>query len=327
MRNLMTDVPGLTVGQAADTSLVTGATVVVFDAPARVAVCVLGGASAGRDLAPLDPAATVQRIDAVVLSGGSAFGLDAAGGVQAVLRREGRGLDVRGVRVPLVAQAVLFDLREGAGWGLHGPYRELGVMAAERRGGVLALGSVGAGTGATTATLKGGVGSASVVTPEGYVVAAIVAVNALGSATIGDGPWFWAAPFEQGAEFGGRGWPRAIPPEALAMRDKGATVPGTTIGLVATDAPLSKAQAQRVAIMAHGGLARAVLPSHLPMDGDTMFAASTAAGDAPAAAAAVAAVGHAAALVTARAIARGVFEATSWPGWPQAWRDRFDAAP
>ena len=168
---------------------------------------------------------TVSGIDAVVLSGGSAFGLDAAGGVQAALREAGRGLDIRGALVPLASCAILFDLLNGGdkAWGRFSalPRPRLRGGASAAAPGAFALGTVGAGTGATTATVKGGLGSASCVTRAGHTVGAIVAVNAVGSPMIGDGPWFWAAPFEQGAEFGGRGWPAAMPAGALAPRLKG----------------------------------------------------------------------------------------------------------
>ncbi len=161
----------------------------------------------------LDPGSSIERIDAVVLSGGSAFGLDAAGGAQAALRAAGRGGLFAGQRVPLVAQAILFDMANGGdkNWGLHAPHRDFGLEATRAAAaGQFALGSVGAGTGAATATCKGGLGSASARTPQGHSVAALAAVNAMGSATIGDGPHFWAAPFEQDAEFGGLGWPDRI---------------------------------------------------------------------------------------------------------------------
>ena len=148
----------------------------------------------------------VDAVDAFVLSGGSAFGLDAAGGVQAALREMGRGFQVGPVRIPIVPQAILMDLLNGGdkGWGIHSPYREMGYEAARAaRKGAFDLGTVGAGTGATTATFKGGLGSASAVSSVGHRIAAIVAVNAVGTATIGEGPHFWAAPFEQNNEFGG----------------------------------------------------------------------------------------------------------------------------
>ena len=331
-RNLLTDVPGLTVGHATDLALGSGVTVVVFDAPAVAAGLALGGAPGGRDTGLLDPEMSVEQVDAFVLSGGSAFGLDAAGGVQAALREAKRGFELRdGVRVPIVPQAILMDLLNGGDkdWGLFPPYRDLGYAAARvAAGGAFALGSVGAGTGATTATVKGGLGSASATTPAGHTVAALVAVNAIGSALVGPGPHFWAGPFEVAAEFGGLGWPAQFAAEDLALRAKGLPTTGTTIGLAVTDASLTKSQARRLAIAAHGGLARAVLPAHLPMDGDTMFAASTGWRSLHAPAAELTELCHAAVLVTARAIARGVYEATALPvaDAQPAWRDLFGAA-
>ncbi|MGF9695186.1 P1 family peptidase [Rhizobium sp. 0TCS1.26] len=324
--NLLTDIAGLSVGHATDLQLGSGVTVVVFDEPAMASGIVLGGAPGGRDTALLDPAMTVERVDALVLSGGSAFGLDAAGGVQAGLREIGRGLHVGSTRVPIVPQAILMDLLNGGdkNWGLHSPYRDMGYAAfqAARREN-FSLGTVGAGTGATTATFKGGLGSASAVSSAGHTVAALVAVNALGSATVGDSRHFWAAPFEKGAEFGGLGFPSEFTAADVALRLKGVNLKATTIGIVVTDAILTKAQAHRLSIMAHDGLARAILPAHLPADGDTVFAAAT--GARP--------LGepvefmelcHLATLSFARAVARGIFEATSLPveGAQAAWRDR-----
>jgi L-aminopeptidase/D-esterase-like protein len=267
-------------------------------------------------------------VDAIVLSGGSAFGLDAAGGVQAALREAGRGFAVAGARVPIVPQAILFDLLNGGDkdWGRVPPYWELGYAAARAAGAdAFALGSVGAGTGATTATVKGGLGSASAVAESGHVVAAIVAVNALGSPLIGEGPHFWAAPFERDAEFGGLGWPARIGPEHVALRVKAGRATSTTIGLVATDAVLTKAEAHRLAVMAHQGLARALLPAHAPLDGDTVFAAATGARALTDPLADLTAIGHAVVVAMARAVARGVHAATALPvaGAQSSWRDRF----
>jgi L-aminopeptidase/D-esterase-like protein len=301
-------------------------TAILFDQPCVASVAVLGGAPGGRELGFLDPDMTVERADAIVLSGGSAFGLDAAGGVQAALREDGRGYLVAGARVPLVPQAILFDLANGGDkdWGRFSPYRDLGHAAARAAtAGPIALGSVGAGTGATTATVKGGFGAATVVTGSGFTLLALAAVNAVGNPLVGDGPWFWAAPFEIDGEFGGRGWPATMGPEATALRTKGRVQPSTTIGLVVTDATLSKAQAKRLALMAHDGLARAVLPAHAPMDGDTIFAAATGARPLGQDVRDLTELGHAATCAFARAVARGVFEATSFPGGIPAWRDRF----
>ena len=327
--NCLTDVDGLLVGHAGDLQLGSGVTAIVFDPAAVVSVAVLGGAPGGREQALLAPEMTAARVDAVVLSGGSAFGLDAAGGVQAALREDGRGLAVGGARVPLVPQAILFDLANGGdkGWGRFSPYRDLGYTAARAAtAAASARGSVGAGIGATTATVKGGLGTASTRTESGHIVAALAVVNALGAPTIGEGRQFWAAPFEVGDEFGGHGWPARMTAADVAPRLKRpASQPGTTIGLVATDAALTKAEARRLAIMAHDGLARAIWPAHLPMDGDTIFAAGTGRKPLGDAAATLTMLGIAAASVFARAVARGVDAATALPhaGAQPAWRDRF----
>lgn len=324
--NLLTDIEGLSVGHATDLQLGSGVTVVVFDEPAIASGIVLGGAPGGRDTALLDPAMTVEKVDALVLSGGSAFGLDAAGGVQAGLREIGRGLQVGTTRVPIVPQAILMDLLNGGNkdWGLHSPYREMGYDAFKAAGkGAFNLGTVGAGTGATTATFKGGLGSASAVTTSGHRIAALVAVNALGSATVGEGPHFWAAPFERDREFGGLGFPAQFTADDTSLRLKGVNLKATTIGLVVTDAVLTKAEAYRLSIMAHDGLARAVLPAHLPADGDTVFAASTGrqALESPVE---FMELCHLATMTFARAVARGIYEATALPveGGQKAWRDR-----
>jgi L-aminopeptidase/D-esterase-like protein len=367
VRNLLTDVAGIAVGHATDLVLGSGVTAILFDRPAAAAVSVLGGAPGGRDTGLLAPEMTAEAVDAIVLSGGSAFGLDAAGGVQAALREMGRGYTIRGARIPIVPQAIIFDLLNGGNkdWGRFSPYRELGHAAAQAAsqaasqpdaahpvGADFALGSVGGGSGATTAVVKGGLGSASAHTRAGHVVGALAIVNAVGSPLIGTGPWFWAAPYEQDGEFGGLGWPASID---MTLRLKGGPEPtatmagtattststtgttmagttiagtvetGTTIGLVATDATLTKAQAQRLAIMAHDGLARAVLPAHAPLDGDTIFAAATCRRPLGDPVAELTELGFAATLVMARAIARGVHAATALPvpGAQPAWRDRF----
>lgn len=327
MLNLLTDIEGLSVGHATDLRLGSGVTAIVFDEPATASGVVLGGAPGGRDTALLDPSMTVGEVDAFVLSGGSAFGLDAAGGVQAGLREIGRGFVVGNQRVPIVPQAILMDLLNGGhkDWGVQSPYRDLGYEAFKAAAkGTFVLGTAGAGTGATTATVKGGLGSASALTSGGHRIAAIVAVNALGSATIGEGPHFWSAPFERNAEFGGLGLPSAIDESDTAMRLKGMDTTATTIGAIVTDAILTKAETHRLAIMAHDGFARALLPAHLPLDGDTVFAAATnrmpcnGLRD-------FMELCHLATSVMARAIARGVYEATALPveGAQQAWKDRY----
>ncbi|MND29611.1 Peptidase family S58 [compost metagenome] len=325
--NLLTDIEGVAVGHATDLVLGSGVTAIIFDEPAIASGSVLGGAPGGRDTALLDPSMTVQAVDAFVLSGGSAFGLDAAGGVQAGLRQIGRGLEVGTTRVPIVPQAILMDLLNGGNkdWGLHSPYRDMGHDAFQTaQKSAFALGTVGAGTGATTVNFKGGIGSASAVTSSGHRIAALLAVNAMGSATVGDGPHFWASAFEKNGEFGGLGFPQQFTDDDTAMRIKGVKLKATTIGVVVTDAMLTKAQAHRLSIMAHDGLARAVLPAHLPGDGDTIFSAATGRkplGDMSD----FAELCHLATVVTARAVARGVYEATSLPvpNAQAAWRDTY----
>ncbi len=218
MHNHLSDIAGVAVGHAQDERLASGVTAIVFDKPAVASVSVLGGAPGGRDTGLLEPEMTVETVDAILLSGGSAFGLDAAGGAQAALAAAGRGFAVGPVRVPIVPQAIVFDLLNGGdkNWGTRPPYWDLGRIATERAlaGHDGALGSVGAGLGATTANLKGGIGVASAQTRAGHRIAALMVVNAIGSATMGDSPHFWAAPYERNGEFGGLGWPASLPPEA-----------------------------------------------------------------------------------------------------------------
>ncbi|MBN9021311.1 MAG: P1 family peptidase [Rhizobiales bacterium] len=326
LRNLLTDVAGLTVGNAEDARAKSGVTVVVCDQPAVASVHVMGGAPGTRETDLLAPEQTVQAIDALVLSGGSSFGLDAASRVMAALAAVNRGFAVGPARVPLVPAAILFDLLNGGdkAWGPVPPYARLGGQAFAAAGPDFALGTHGAGTGATTANLKGGLGSASARLADGTTVAALVAVNALGQATVGDGPHFWAAPFETGDEFGGRGWP-AEPGGGAALRHKGQRLPieSTTIGVVATDADLTKAEAKRLAVMAHDGFARALWPAHTPYDGDLVFALATARRKRPDMLDMVA-LGAAAAACMARAIARGVYLASPVPGdLVPTWGERF----
>ncbi|KQP03516.1 peptidase T4 [Methylobacterium sp. Leaf99] len=329
--NRITDIPGLRVGHAEDVRLGSGVTALVFDAPVVAGVDVRGGGPGTRETDLLDPERTVERIDAIVLSGGSAFGLDAAAGVMAALAEAGRGFAVGSARVPIVPGAVLFDLLNGGDkdWGRFPPYRDLGYAATRAAAVDFALGSVGAGTGATTANLKGGVGSASAeVAGLSARIGALAAVNAFGRVTVGDGAHFWAAPYEVGDEFGALGFPRHMPPEAFDWPRKHAGPAGasTTLAVVATDAILTKAQARRLAVMAQDGLARAIHPVHTPLDGDVVFAVAT--GRVPLAdpVGDLARLGDAAARTLARAVAIGVFSATSLPGFermPPAWTDCF----
>lgn len=322
-RNLITDVAGLRVGNASDARLRSGVTVLTADAPFTAGVHVMGGAPGTRETDLLAPEHVVGAVDALVLSGGSAFGLDAASGVAEGLRAARRGFAVGEVRVPIVPAAILFDLRSGGdqGW-TENPWKALGRAALSNAATEFAIGSTGAGTGATTASLRGGLGSASAVLPDGSTIGALVAVNALGSATVGDGPHFWAAPFEVDAEFGGLG-PAPQGPDPMQAPTKLTRHANTTIGIVATDATLTKAQCRRAAIAAHDGLARALVPSHTLMDGDLIFAAATGARPAPDVAGQIM-LGHGAACVVARAVARAIFAADpAGAGGPPAWQTRF----
>jgi L-aminopeptidase/D-esterase-like protein len=327
VRNLITDIPGIRVGHAGDSKLASGTTVVVFEHAVVASVDVRGGGPGTRETALLDPAQTVEGIDAIVLSGGSAFGLDAASGVQAYMREVGRGFRVRDAVVPIVPAAIMFDLLNGGdkNWERYPPYREFGYQAAKAAATDFALGSAGAGLGATTATLKGGVGSASATTADGITVGALVVVNAVGSTTIGTGVHFWAAPFERGKEFGGRGWPAKMSDGDLALRAKGGPAENTTIAVIATDARLSKAQCNRLAVMAQDGFARAIYPVHTPLDGDVVFAAATGAKPLADPHYGLARLGMLAANVMAWAIARGVYEASAltFPGALPSWKDKF----
>ncbi|PHO04693.1 peptidase T4 [Rhodobacteraceae bacterium 4F10] len=308
-RNLITDVSGLVVGNASDAEIKTGVTVLTADDAFTAGIHIMGGAPGTRESDLLAPDKTVQQVNALTLAGGSAFGLDAASGVADALRLQGRGFAVGDQIVPIVPCAILFDLLNGGDkdWP-ENPYKRLGAQALGSVGETFNLGSVGAGTGAMLASFKGGLGSASVVLPSGHTVGALVAVNALGDATV-DGTHFWAAPFEAGAEFGGLGpahdYPVGLPPTKLASHNA-----NTTIAIVATDAILDQSQCTRLATSAHDGMARALVPSHTPMDGDLVFGVSTSAKPLVNPAEDTMWLGHAGATCLARAIARAVFHAT-----------------
>lgn len=323
LRNLITDVPGLRVGNAADAHVRTGTTVLLGERAFVTAVSVMGGAPGTRETDLLAPDKMVQEVEALVLSGGSVYGLDACGGVVDGLRRMGRGYAVHGLHVPVVPGAILFDLVNGGNkdWDVS-PYAALGRAALAAAAPDFAIGSAGAGYGASTANWKGGLGSASAVLEGGATVGALVAVNALGSVIVGDGPEFWAAPWELGDEFGARGVARSYP-AAHEPRPGKVLREATTIAIVATDARLSQAQALRMATAAQDGMARAIVPSHTPFDGDLVFAVSTGTRELADPVADPFTIGHAAATVLARAIARGVHAATAMPGDLQpSWASR-----
>ncbi|MGR3761033.1 P1 family peptidase [Roseobacteraceae bacterium NS-SX3] len=327
-KNLITDVPGLKVGNAQDDALKSGATVLLADEALTASVHVMGGAPGTRETDLLAPDKSVAKIDALVLSGGSAFGLDACSGVADGLRAQGRGFALGPAIIPLVPGAIIFDLLNGGtkDWE-DNPYRALGAAALDAAAEDFALGTAGAGTGALTAMLKGGLGSASLVLDSGVTVGALAAVNPMGAVTTPGERHFWAAPFEVEGEFGGlgpdpaAGLGRVLESRKMqAMQAQAAGLPlpeergNTTIAIVATDASLTKAQCQRLATAAHDGIGRAIVPAHSPGDGDLVFAASTGARPLTGAESELGLIGHAAALSLSRAIARAVFEATPAPG-------------
>jgi L-aminopeptidase/D-esterase-like protein len=330
LKNLLTDIQGVRVGHADDAAVASGVTAIIFDSPAIASIDVRGGGPGTREDALLKLESTVDAVDGITLSGGSALGLDAAGGVQAWLAEQGRGLRIREAVIPIVPGAICFDLLNGGNkaWGRFPPYRDLAYAAASAAGTDFALGSVGAGFGATTANFKGGLGSASAQTEGGVTVAALAVVNAVGSVTVGDGPWFWASPFEVGNEYGGRGLPQSFTPDMLKARLKGGpdatSAENTTLVVVVTDAVLTKPQAKRLAMIAQTGMARAIYPVHAPLDGDVVFAAAT--GQRPVDPLyGLTELGMVAANTVARAIARGVYSASAlpFPAALLAWKDRF----
>jgi L-aminopeptidase/D-esterase-like protein len=325
--NLITDVAGLTVGNAENRGIVTGVTVVVPDEPAEAAVELRGGAPGTRETDALDPTAIAGQAHAVVLSGGSVFGLDAASGVTDALAARGIGFrfGLQPLACPVVPAAILFDLLNGGNKDFAGapPYDRLGREALANAAKHFALGNAGAGYGAICGRLKGGLGSASAVL-EGFTVGALVAVNSFGSAVNPATGALWAAPFALDGEFGDEPARRsadetwhAVFAGSKAERAEPATGQSTTIAVVATDAILSKTEVSRLATMAADGLPRAIRPIHTPYDGDCVFALATARQILPESRTrALAALGTLAADALARAVGRALWEATAIPGWP-----------
>lgn len=315
-RNLITDVPGLNVGQAEDAAVRTGTTVVVADVPAVAAVAVAGGGPGTRETDLLAADTLVEAVDAIVLSGGSAFGLGAADGVADALRREGRGFGLSALpgvpKTPIVPAAILYDLANGGdkAWDAS-PYPALGRRAFEACGREFALGQAGAGFGARAGSHPGGVGSASIVTQDGLTVGAVAAVNCFGSVYMPGTECFWAWPYEIGGEFGGRRPPAGYAADAEdwgAAKANPALGQNTTIACIATDAVLAPGEAKRVASMALSGFARAIRPVFAPFDGDAVFVLATGQRPLPGPRPlGLARLGELAASALARAIARGVY--------------------
>ena len=320
-QNLITDIAGLKVGHATDEAIRTGVTVLLCESGWAAAVDVRGGGPGTRETDALAPENLVGRAHAVVLAGGSVFGLAAADGVTSALSAQGSGLQWRpgSPSIPIVPCAVLHDLGNGGdkNWGLSPPYRDLGLRAAGAAQRDFALGSFGAGRGALAGMRKGGIGSASLDLQGGLLVGALVAVNSVGSALMPDGKTYWAWPFELEKEFGGGGPPTSTmdssnpAPDEARLLAIGRLRPGvnTTIAVVACNADLSSVECKRVAMMAQDGIARAIRPAHTPFDGDTVFAlagAELALDESLLRAAHIARIGSAAADCLARAVARAV---------------------
>lgn len=318
-KNAITDVPGIRVGQAEDRALMTGVTVVLPDAPAIAAADVRGGGPGTRETDLLRPDCTVERVDAVALSGGSAYGLDAAGGVMDWLRGERRGFRVGGEVVPIVPAAILYDLGRGErqGWD-HPPWWTLGREAAASADTSFRLGTAGAGTGALAGGIAGGIGTASIV-DDGITVGALAVANPLGSVVMPGTRSFWAWWLEEDGEFGDQQPPSGRPERSghvLPPRPR----TSTTLAVVGTDAALTKADALRIAAMAQDGIARAIRPVHTPLDGDVVFVLSTGAVRLDERVADLSRIGSHAADCVARAITRGVYEAEAHSGLP-CWKD------
>ncbi len=317
-RNLISDVPGILVGNAQCDTLKSGTSVLIGQEQLTGSYCVMGGAPGTRETDLLEADKSVAQVDAIVLSGGSTYGLDAASGVVAGLREQGRGFALLHLRIPLVPTAIIFDLLNGGDkdWQ-ENPYPALGRAALDNARADFDIGSAGAGSGALTGMQKGGLGSASLVLDSGITVGALIAANPVGSVTTPGERHFWAAPFEVDEEFGGLGPdPRAGLGRTFESRKAGAfaQLAHTAIGIVATDASLTKAQAKRIATVAHDGIARAIVPSHMPNDGDLIFAVSTNDRQMRAPDSDIRDIGHAASLCIARAIARAVYHAKPAPG-------------
>lgn len=320
-RNLISDVPGLLVGHATDERARSGVTVVLCAADWRAGVDVRGGGPGTRETDALAPENLVGRAHALVLAGGSVFGLGAADGVTTALSARGIGLQLRSgaPAIPIVPAAVLHDLGNGGekSWGMAPPYRALGIQALEAASAEFSLGSIGAGRGAMAGLVKGGIGSASIDLGDGLIVGVLVAVNSVGSALMPDGKTYWAWPFELNGEFAGR-TPPITPmdlgdpaPDESRLNALGRMQPGanTTLGVVACTANLTTVECRRVAMMAQDGIARAVRPAHTPFDGDTIFTVASGAielDDDLRRAAQIGRLGSAAADCIARSIARAV---------------------
>ena len=347
IRNLITDIPGVQVGHAEDNEIGTGVTVITGDKFFSAAVDVRGGGPGTRETDMLSLENSIGRADAIVLSGGSAFGLDACSEVQDLLRLDNKGYKVGKAIVPLVPGAVIFDLNINDKphvniIGEHSPWRKLAHKAYKSANTKFLLGSFGAGCGATTATIKGGQGSSSwsqiFSNGKKYSVGAIVVNNAVGNPLLNEGPHFLSAHLEFGDEFGGYGVcndlydnvlrAKRLPPSIGKTEIIDDISSNTVIGVIATDAPLTRSNLKRIAIMAHDGIARSLSPAHTSMDGDTIFSITTHQNikDQVLENIDIVALGARASDCVARACNRAIYEAEavgfSKPGWKSLFQSK-----
>ena len=325
--NAITDVPGVKVGHYEDTTILSGTTVVLVEQGAVGGVDVRGSAPGTRETDLLAPTNLVEKVQAVMLSGGSAYGLAAADGVMRFLEEKGLGHPIgEGRVVPIVPAAILFDLGRGGDWRKR-PTADFGYRAAQdAKSGPVEQGNSGAGTGAYAGAVKGGLGTASLQLEGGVIVGALVAVNPAGNVFDPQTGELYGRSLGIGKEFGNL---RAAPqspvgaqPNTYVLRAQ--VGQNTTIGVIATNAKLTKAQAQKIAQMAHDGLARAIRPVHTMFDGDTVFALGTGAVEVKDTGQ-LSAIGAAAADVMGRAIVHAVLSAKT-VGSQQSYCDKFKGA-
>ncbi len=326
-KNLITDVPGIRVGNVDSTVWRSGVTSIVPQNPVVAAVDVRGGGPGTRETDALEADCLVDKIHGIVLGGGSAFGLAAADGVMCNLAQQKFGFQLGSAIVPIVPAAILFDLLNGGdkNWGQRPPYFDMGWQSVELLRDSFMLGNVGVGMGAVAGAIKGGLGSASFIFHQGseeVCVGALAAVNSVGSVTIPDSPIMWAAPYEQNNELGGQATIDQHYQMHLDFTFPDLEGTHTTLVVVATDVSLNQAQAKRIAIMAQDGLARAIRPVHSPFDGDSVFVMSTAEKKLPNPVSDLAKLGMLAADCVTRAIARGVFEAETLGDW-ECYQSRY----
>ena len=326
--NLITDVDNILVGNAEDKNVGTGVTVLIPPIGSTAAADVRGGAPGTREVGALNPYNLVDTIDAIVLSGGSAWGLEAASSAANFIGKSGRGFKTTEniKNVPMVPAAILFDLSNGGSkdWGDTPPYNKLGIEAASKASIKFKLGNIGSGYGAKAGSLKGGLGSASFENEEGLKVGGLFAVNSFGSVVNSETGQFWAASDELNNEFGGMGAPQDLPEDILAGSSIGHALEksNTTIGIVATNAKLDSKTAKRIAIMSHTGMARAIRPIHTPVDGDVIFVVSTNTFDRELTYREINEIGELGARVCSRSISRAIYEAEKLYEM-QSWKDRY----